>query len=63
MEINIYEIKSRRPRLQSLTCFNSLVLFSKNWRFHWKKNPSEKYVIVEEGLDGIDIDDIGNLED
>ena len=26
-------------------------------------NPSEKVVIIEEGLDGIDIDDIGNLED
>ena len=26
-------------------------------------NPSEKVVIVEAGLDGIDIDGIGNLED
>ena len=28
-----------------------------------KHNPSEKIVIVKEELDGIDIDDIGNLED
>ena len=28
-----------------------------------KTNPSEKYLIVEEGLDGIDKDDIGNLKD
>ena len=28
-----------------------------------KNNPSEKIVIVQEELDGIDIDDIGNLED
>ena len=28
-----------------------------------KDNPSEKIVIVKEELDGIDIDDIGNLED
>ena len=28
-----------------------------------KSNPSEKNVIVEEELDCIDIDDIGNLED
>ena len=26
-------------------------------------NPSEKLVMVEERLDGMDIDDIGNLED
>ena len=28
-----------------------------------KYNPSEKIVIVKEELDGIDIDDVGNLED
>ena len=28
-----------------------------------KHKPSEKIVIVKEELDGIDIDDIGNLED
>ena len=28
-----------------------------------KHNPSKKIVIVKEQLDGIDIDDIGNLED
>ena len=31
--------------------------------FIFKENLSEKNVIVEEGLDDIDIDDIGNLED
>ena len=28
-----------------------------------KSNPSEKNVIVEEKIDCIDVDDIGNLED
>ena len=56
---NMYEIKSRR-RLQILTF---LVLFSKNSRFHWNRQPLGKNVIVEEVLDDIDIDDIGNLED
>ena len=58
----MYEIKSRRLRSQILTCFIFLVLFSKNG-FVKKSNPSEKNVIVEEELDCIDIDDIGNLED
>ena len=35
----------------------------KNYGFIQEGNPSEKVVIVEEELDGIDIDDIGNLED
>ena len=59
----MYEKKSRRPRLQILTCLIFLVLFSKNRAFIEEDNPSEKNVIVEEGLDGVDIDDVGNLED
>ena len=44
--------------------FFSLVLFPKKSRaFIEEDNHSKKVVIVEEGLDGIDIDDIGNLED
>ena len=58
-EINIYEIKSRRLHLQILACF----IFLKNHGFVQEDSPSEKVVIVEEELDGIDIDDIGNLED
>ena len=39
-EINIYDIKSRRPRSQILTCFIIQVLFKE------KNSPSEKLVIV-----------------
>ena len=41
----------------------SSFIFLKKPRFIQEGNPSEKVVIVEEELDGIDIDDIGNLED
>ena len=41
----------------------SSFFFQKTGAFIEEDNPSEKNVIVEEGLDGIDIDDIGNLED
>ena len=37
--------------------------FWKKSRFHWRKNPSNKVATVEEELDGINIDDIGNLMD
>ena len=57
---NMYEIKWRRLRSQILTCLIFTVLFSKNNGFIEKRSPSEK---VEEELDYIDIDDIGNLED
>ena len=30
-------------------------------RFHWKRSPSNKVVTIEEQLDGIDVDGIGNL--
>ena len=49
--------------MQILTCLIFLVLFSKTSRFHWNRQPLGKNVIVEEVLDDIDIDDIGNLED
>ena len=52
----MHGIKSRRLRSQNLTCFAFLVLIS-------LKNQLFKNVIVEEELDCIDIDDIGNLED
>ena len=37
--------------------------FQKTRAFIEEDNPSEKAAIIEEGLNGIDIDDIGNLED
>ena len=37
--------------------------FWKKSHFHGRKNPSNKVVTVEEELDGINIDDIGNLLD
>ena len=55
----MYEIKSRRVRSLILTCFIFLI-FTKKSRFNWKK---QKKNIVEQELDCIDIDDIGNLED
>ena len=49
--------------LSSITLSSFLVLFSKKLLLHRRRKPSEKVVIVEEELRGIDIDDIGNLED
>ena len=47
-----------------LTCFIFLVLFSKEKDgFFEEDNPSKKIVIVEEELENIDINNIGNLED
>ena len=46
-----------------MTCFIFLFLFSKNHDFTQEDNPPEKVVIVEEHVDGTDIDDIANLED
>ena len=39
----------------------SSFIFKKNHSFIGEDNPSEKVVIVVEELEGIDIDDIGNL--
>ena len=58
----MYQIKSRRLRSQILTCFVFLVLF-KNYGFIQEGNSLEKLVIVQEELNGIDIDDIVNLDD
>ena len=49
--------------MQFLTYFIFLVLFSEKLASIDEDNPSEKFVTAEEELDGIDIDDIGNLED
>ena len=62
-ETSIYEIKSKRLRLPILTYLIFLVLFPENSHFHWRRQPFRKNAIVEEGLDGIDINEIGNLED
>ena len=56
-------MKSRRPRLQILTCLIFQFYFQKTRAFIEEDNPPEKVVVVEEGLDGIDIYNIGNLED
>ena len=40
--------------------FSSFIF--KKIRFHWKRQPFRKNVRVEEELDGIDIDGIGNFE-
>ena len=48
--------------MQILTCFFPSLIFKKTRAFIEEDNHSERVVIVE-GLDGIDIDDIGNLED
>ena len=49
--------------MQILICFFFLVFFPKTRAFSEEGKHLEKVVIVEEGLDGKDIDDIGNLED
>ena len=57
-------MKQHRGGFADIYFFVFLVLFSKTITFQLNKhNPSEKIVIVKEELDGIDIDDIGNLED
>ena len=46
-----------------MTCYIFLVLFSKKSWFYWKKTTlQENNAVFEEGLDCIDIDDVGNLE-
>ena len=42
METSMHEIKSRRPRLQILTCLIFLVLFQKTRAFIEEENFSEK---------------------
>ena len=54
----------RRLRSQILIFFDvSSFIFKKSHVLIEEDSPSEKIVIVEEELDGIDRDDVGNLED
>ena len=53
----MYEIKFRRLRSQILTCFIFLILLSKKSQ----KATLQKKMIVEEELDGIEIDDFVTL--
>ena len=65
-QIYMKKIKNKKPRRLCLlirTCFIFLVLFSKNSQFHCRRQPFRKGCVVEDELDGIDLDDIGNLED
>ena len=48
---------------QTWTSFIFLVLLKKNYGLIEEDHTSEKIFIVEEELNGIDIDDIGNFED
>ena len=62
----MYEIKSRRLRSQIYIYIYIYVfsfIFKENHVLLKEDSPSEKIVIVEEELDGIDKDDIRNLED
>ena len=43
--------------------FTFLVLFSKKIKFSMKKTTLQKNIIVEEELDGVDRNGIGNLDD
>ena len=52
---NIYEIKSRKLRLQILTCFIFLDLF-------WRRQTFRKSYCSWKEQDDIDIDNIGNLD-
>ena len=62
-EASIYELKSTRLRSQISMFYFSSFIFKDNYVLVEWHNPSEKTVIVKEELDGIDIGDIGNLED
>ena len=54
----MYETKSRRLSSQILTCFQK-----KKITISFKKVTLQKKMLVEEELDYIDMDDIGNIED
>ena len=63
-EANVDAIKLRWLRSQILSfLYFSNFIFKENLVFNEKDNPSQKVVITEEELDGIDRDDIGNFED
>ena len=62
-EVNSFATKSRRLRLQILSfLYFSSFIFNENQVIIKEDNPSQKVVIVEEELDDIDLDGIGNLE-
>ena len=50
-------------KLLSQIMKRSSFIFEKKLRFYWRRNPSNKLVTVEEELDGLDIDGIGNVVD
>ena len=43
------------------TCSVSCFIFKENFVFNEEDNPSQKVAIVDEELDDVDKDDIGNL--
>ena len=50
-------------KIEETTFVDTDLIFSKkNNHFIEGGNPSEKFVMAEESLDGIDIDDLGNLD-
>ena len=58
------EIKSRRLYYQILSCFIFLFFFLNRSGFYSRKKPFRKSCYGwERTVDGIDINDIGNLED
>ena len=57
------EIKKRIYFRRYWFLYFSSFIFKEKHVFIEGCNPSEKYVIVKLELDGIDIDDTGNLED
>ena len=59
---NLKKIEETRFANIDLFYFSSFI-FKKNHSFNVEGNPSKNVVIVEEELDGTDIDDFGNLED
>ena len=62
-ETSTYEITSRRRRLQILIFYIFLVYFQRQVCFSWIAQPFRRNCIAKEELHGIDLDDIGNVED
>ena len=57
-----YETKSRRLVCRYLFLYFSSFIFKYDHVLVEWHNPSEKIVMIKEEVDGIDIDDIGNVE-
>ena len=62
-EANIYEISSKGLGSQIFMFLFFSFYFQRKSRFSWRGQHFKKILIVKEELDGIDIDDIGNVED